>query len=153
MNDPSMVAIWPDSISARTSSGAAPAARAISRALKTSRRGDTKAGMVVSDAAWGKTLAAAAVVVVPVFGCKSLRLLAAGPRVVLGKGQGAAEKRTGTVLQRAAMSSIQHVIVTGASSGIGKAAALRFAGAGASVLATGRDDAVLLEVAAAVERQ
>lgn len=57
------------------------------------------------------------------------------------------------MLQRAAMSSIQHVIVTGASSGIGKAAALRFAGAGASVLATGRDDAALLEVAAAVERQ
>jgi NAD(P)-dependent dehydrogenase (short-subunit alcohol dehydrogenase family) len=50
------------------------------------------------------------------------------------------------------MSSMQ-VIITGASSGIGKAAALRFARAGASVLAVGRNDAALAAITAAVERE
>jgi NAD(P)-dependent dehydrogenase (short-subunit alcohol dehydrogenase family) len=51
------------------------------------------------------------------------------------------------------MPSSQHVIVTGASSGIGKATALRFARAGASVFATGRDAAALAEVATAIQRE
>ena len=45
------------------------------------------------------------------------------------------------------------VIVTGASSGIGRATALRFGRAGASILAVGRDDTALDEVAAAVEKE
>ena len=44
----------------------------------------------------------------------------------------------------------QQVIVTGASSGIGRATALRFARAGAAVLAVGRDEAALGEVVAGV---
>ena len=47
---------------------------------------------------------------------------------------------------------VQQVVVTGASSGIGRAAALRFAAGGASVLAVGRQEAALAEVAAAIER-
>ena len=44
----------------------------------------------------------------------------------------------------------QQVIVTGATSGIGRATALRFARAGASVLAVGRDETALAEVASAI---
>jgi NAD(P)-dependent dehydrogenase (short-subunit alcohol dehydrogenase family) len=44
------------------------------------------------------------------------------------------------------------VIVTGASSGIGRASALRFGRAGASVLAVGRDEAALEDVAAQIQR-
>jgi NAD(P)-dependent dehydrogenase (short-subunit alcohol dehydrogenase family) len=44
------------------------------------------------------------------------------------------------------MQTVQQVIVTGASSGIGRAAALRFGRSGASVLAVGRDEAQLREV-------
>ena len=43
--------------------------------------------------------------------------------------------------------------MTGASSGIGRATALRFARAGASLLVVGRSEAALGEVAAAVERE
>ena len=43
--------------------------------------------------------------------------------------------------------------MTGASSGIGRATALRFARAGAAVLVVGRDPSALSEVAAAVERE
>jgi NAD(P)-dependent dehydrogenase (short-subunit alcohol dehydrogenase family) len=51
-----------------------------------------------------------------------------------------------------AMTTEQYVIVTGASSGIGRAAALRFGRDGASVLVVGRSDPGLADVAAAVER-
>ena len=44
----------------------------------------------------------------------------------------------------------QQVIVTGASSGIGRAAALRFARSGASVLVVGRDDRGLADIAAEI---
>jgi NAD(P)-dependent dehydrogenase (short-subunit alcohol dehydrogenase family) len=44
------------------------------------------------------------------------------------------------------MSTVQRVIVTGASSGIGRATALRFGRAGAAVLAVGRDEGQLREV-------
>ena len=45
----------------------------------------------------------------------------------------------------------QRVIVTGASSGIGRAVAMRFGTAGASVLAVGRREAELRQVAEAIE--
>src|SRR6266542_1543122 len=51
------------------------------------------------------------------------------------------------------MPTVLQVIVTGASSGIGRATAMRFGRAGASVLAVGRSEAALAEVAAAVERE
>lgn len=51
------------------------------------------------------------------------------------------------------MSTLQQVIVTGASSGIGRATALRFGREGASVLLVGRSEGALVEVAAAVERE
>ena len=47
----------------------------------------------------------------------------------------------------------QQVVVIGASSGIGRATALRFGRAGASVLAVGRDEAALSDVASAIERE
>ena len=50
-------------------------------------------------------------------------------------------------------SAMQVLIVTGASSGIGRAAALRFGAAGAAVLAVGRDLAALTDVAAVIERE
>jgi NAD(P)-dependent dehydrogenase (short-subunit alcohol dehydrogenase family) len=46
----------------------------------------------------------------------------------------------------------QAAIVTGASSGIGRATALRFAQAGVAVLAVGRDERALSETAALIER-
>src|SRR3954447_13841488 len=49
------------------------------------------------------------------------------------------------------MSTVQRVIVTGASSGIGRATATRFGRAGAAVAAVGRDAAALADVARAVE--
>lgn len=49
-------------------------------------------------------------------------------------------------------SAMQAVIVTGASSGIGRATALRFAAAGSAVLAVGRDEAALDGVAELAER-
>lgn len=51
------------------------------------------------------------------------------------------------------MPTVQQVIVTGASSGIGRATALRFGSGGASVLAVGRDAKALDEVAAAVQKE
>jgi NAD(P)-dependent dehydrogenase (short-subunit alcohol dehydrogenase family) len=48
---------------------------------------------------------------------------------------------------------MHQVIVTGASSGIGRAAALRFGRDGASVLVVGRSEPGLADVAAAVERE
>ena len=49
------------------------------------------------------------------------------------------------------MPIVQQVIVTGASSGIGRATAVRFGRAGAAVLAVGRDAGALAEVSAVVE--
>lgn len=49
------------------------------------------------------------------------------------------------------MPRVLQVIVTGASSGIGRATAVRFASAGASVLAIGRDESSLSTVAADIE--
>jgi len=49
------------------------------------------------------------------------------------------------------MSTVQQVIVTGASSGIGRATAMRFGRSGATVVAVGRDAAALADVAKAVE--
>lgn len=49
------------------------------------------------------------------------------------------------------MATGQQVIITGASSGIGRATALRFAREGASVLTVGRDANALAEVAALVQ--
>ena len=46
----------------------------------------------------------------------------------------------------------QRVIITGASSGIGRATALRFGREGAAVLAVGRDASALAEVANVVEQ-
>jgi len=51
------------------------------------------------------------------------------------------------------MPTVQQVIVTGASSGIGRATALRFAREAASVLLVGRAEAALAEVAAMVDRE
>src|SRR5262245_12660528 len=51
------------------------------------------------------------------------------------------------------MPTVQQAIVTGASSGIGRATALRFGRSGASVLAVGRDANALDEVAAAVQKE
>jgi NAD(P)-dependent dehydrogenase (short-subunit alcohol dehydrogenase family) len=67
-----------------------------------------------------------------------------------GKGK---EKRERENVKKASMSNGQRVIVTGATSGIGRAAALRFARAGSAILAVGRDDGALGEVAAAIERE
>jgi NAD(P)-dependent dehydrogenase (short-subunit alcohol dehydrogenase family) len=50
------------------------------------------------------------------------------------------------------MPELLRVIVTGASSGIGRAAALRFGGAGASVLAVGRNGSALEEVAGEIRQ-
>lgn len=50
------------------------------------------------------------------------------------------------------MSSTQSVIVTGASSGIGRATALAFGRKGASVLAVGRDEPALVSAQEAIER-
>jgi NAD(P)-dependent dehydrogenase (short-subunit alcohol dehydrogenase family) len=50
------------------------------------------------------------------------------------------------------MSSVQSVIVTGASSGIGRAASLRFGKEGAPVLLVGRAEPALADVAAAIAR-
>jgi NAD(P)-dependent dehydrogenase (short-subunit alcohol dehydrogenase family) len=50
------------------------------------------------------------------------------------------------------MPPAQHVIVTGASSGIGRATALRFAREAASVLLVGREEGALADVAAAIDR-
>ena len=54
-------------------------------------------------------------------------------------------------LQSSPMPSGQTVIVTGASSGIGRAAALRFGREGAAVLAVARSEPALQEVAAEIE--
>src|SRR4029453_1311280 len=51
------------------------------------------------------------------------------------------------------MPTVQQVIVTGASSGIGRATAMRFGRAGAAVLAVGRDASALAQVAADVHRE
>jgi NAD(P)-dependent dehydrogenase (short-subunit alcohol dehydrogenase family) len=51
------------------------------------------------------------------------------------------------------MATVQQVIVTGASSGIGRATALRFGREGAAVLVVGRDEAALIDVATAVSRE
>jgi NAD(P)-dependent dehydrogenase (short-subunit alcohol dehydrogenase family) len=48
------------------------------------------------------------------------------------------------------MQNVQQVVVTGATSGIGRAVALRFARARAAILAVGRNEAALAEVAAAI---
>jgi NAD(P)-dependent dehydrogenase (short-subunit alcohol dehydrogenase family) len=63
------------------------------------------------------------------------------------------ESRTpGRLCYNVPMSTAQSVIVTGASSGIGRATALRFGQAGGSVLAVGRDRKALEEVASQVDR-
>jgi NAD(P)-dependent dehydrogenase (short-subunit alcohol dehydrogenase family) len=51
------------------------------------------------------------------------------------------------------MPTVQQVVVTGASSGIGRATAIRFGRAGAAILAVARDAGALAEVAGAVQRE
>jgi len=51
------------------------------------------------------------------------------------------------------MPTVQQVVITGASSGIGRATAIRFGRAGAAILAVARDAGALAEVADAVQRE
>jgi NAD(P)-dependent dehydrogenase (short-subunit alcohol dehydrogenase family) len=57
------------------------------------------------------------------------------------------------VIQTVTMSNAQIVVVTGASSGIGRAAAVLFGASGASVLAVGRDGDALAGTVAEIERR
>ena len=66
---------------------------------------------------------------------------------VAGCWSGLACAIAGPLLQTSVMPTVQQVIVTGASSGIGRAAAIRFGRSRARVLAVGRDGPALHEVA------
>jgi NAD(P)-dependent dehydrogenase (short-subunit alcohol dehydrogenase family) len=114
------------------------------------------------DASMGKRLAAVsgrAVDCAALFfgriGCGLLRSGSSGcaPAETRAIEKGHWRSLTGRLLYNSTMQQSQVVIVTGASSGIGRAAALRFGRAGTAVIAVGRNSGALADVAALVNAQ